>query len=528
MTMRKLWMTSAIVAILSTTAAFGDSLPSTVRALLQEYARTRDSSLLVQFTQTDNVSFYIFDRFVQEQMPQRIGISGLRKDLHLGSFNPSSASTSVVTRPGASDLLSAAMESGAVARKSDDKSVTISVNALPVYQILNGRMPLGCGTVEEDCRQGVGRWVRGLSTSASFNTSDSTTPIPDSISSLLGGASGVAGFFTGSNKVLSLSARYEFFVRERRPKEAQALLDEAAGLLTAKAKSFLESQSDFETRLQAVLGTAGTPGWTSDTLAALRRNSDSLDKLAEVLLAKYRLAYDLVQTSPQLQQIHTATVQEKLKYITAQNKVLAEKLYRKAFTLDYVQQRPTDQPWLHDVRVVMSTPIGRKPNDETLGESRAATVPSLTLVLNGGVSLYQHLPAGINHGRTRSAQTSLALDWSPSHWGAVKPTYTVAYYFQYMIENGVIEFNKEAITPGGAKIPLSAPATEILNTKGPIHVGQVRLSIPLGTSGVSFPVAASFSSRTEFITGRSFWQGHVGVSYDLSRLKAFLQSNGTP
>jgi hypothetical protein len=40
---------------------------------------------------------------------------------------------------------------------------------------------------------------------------------------------------------------------------------------------------------------------------------------------------------------------------------------------------------------------------------------------------------------------------------------------------------------------------------------------------VTFPAAISYSSRTELITGRPFWQGHVGVSYDFNRLKQLVR-----
>ncbi|HYR83802.1 MAG TPA: hypothetical protein VE422_06970 [Terriglobia bacterium] len=523
--MRKLWMMVTIAGLLSSTPAWGDSLPSTVRALLQEYWRTKDSSLLPQVTQTDSVSAYIFDRFVEEQMPQRIAIKAFRQDLLLGSFSPTSGSTSVVARPGATDLISAAIESGAVTRKTDDTAVTFTLNALPIYQLMNGKKPVGCGSLEEDCRRGVGLRIRGLSGSVSINTSDPTTPFPASLFPVLAGVSNIAGFLTGANKLLDLSARYEFFVRERNPEQAQARLDEAAKALTDKVASFLESQADFETRLQMVLGEPDKPGWTRETQDALKRNTDSIERMAEVLLTRYRLAYDLAAGSTALQGIQAAVLQEKLSYIAAQNKVLAEKLYRKAFTLDYVNQRPSDQPRLHQLRLVVATPIGRKPPDTRLADSRNAAVPSLNLTLNGGVSFFHGLKTAANPGRVRDAQTSLALDWSPAGWGSVRPTYTAAYYFQYMVENGIIQFNQEAVTPGGSAIAISGPAVEVLNTKGPIHVGQFRLSIPIGNSGISFPAAVSYSSRTELITGRSFWQGHIGVTYDLSRLTTFLQSS---
>lgn len=91
-----------------------------------------------------------------------------------------------------------------------------------------------------------------------------------------------------------------------------------------------------------------------------------------------------------------------------------------------------------------------------------------------------------------------------------------------MHEDGVLQLGGEAITPGGAKIELPGPAMTVLNTKGAIYVVQFRLSVPAG-DGVRFPVAVSYSNRSELITGRGFWQGHIGVSYDFAALKDLLR-----
>lgn len=56
-----------------------------------------------------------------------------------------------------------------------------------------------------------------------------------------------------------------------------------------------------------------------------------------------------------------------------------------------------------------------------------------------------------------------------------------------------------------------------------IHVAQCRVSIPLGSSGVSFPAAVSDASRSELVNGRSFWQDTWGVSDDFSSLKELVR-----
>ena len=150
------------------------------------------------------------------------------------------------------------------------------------------------------------------------------------------------------------------------------------------------------------------------------------------------------------------------------------------------------------------------------------------LTLNAGVTLFDKAARPLSGGRVRDAQACVGIDWSPASWGAVRPTYTAAYYFQYMLENAVLQFHRETVTPGGAGAPAPRTAAVAANTRGPIHVAQLRVSIPLGASGVALPAAVSYASRSELLTGRRFWQGHIGVSYDLGNLKRLRDSARAP
>ncbi len=512
--MRRGCLVLTLMACIGASVAWADSLPGTVRSLLQLYAQNRDPGDLNDLAQTDAVSAYIHDRIVEETLPGRISIGAFRNDLQLGSFAAAGASTSIVAQPGLTDLISAAIETGAVSRKTDSEAVTTSFNALPVYQILSGRIPAGCGGEDEDCFRGPGRWIRGLSGSVSFALSNSTTPVPADTSA---GIPSLAGFLFSGQQLSALSARYELLVRERDPKNLQNIVDHAAKALSDQAASFLTAQSALEADLKQILMKAN---WPAETKLALQSET-SYSRMEEILLARYRLAYNLARQAPEFQALLAGMIPARTAYLKAQNTLLAEKLYRKALTVDYVHQRPSDQPWLDQARLVFSTPLGSKP--ASAGESPTSAVPPGSFTLNAGATFYRSIPQNAASGRVRDAELSAALDWSPAGWGDVRPTYSVAYYFQYMIENAVVQFNGNTVTPGSAAIRLPGSAIEVLKTKGPVHIAQLSLNIPAGKTGISFPVAVSWSNRTELITGKSFWQGHVGVSYDLGRLKALFE-----
>ena len=228
--MRTLALAVMLVVVTPAVGA-AQSLPDNARAKLRDYAKSRDVLDLDGAIGMEVVTAYTIKKL--NTPPKPTGMSSLRTDLHLGSSG-AGGSTSILARSAATDLLSAAFESGAVVRKADDKAVTLTVNALPVQQILAGQAPRGCGAADETCRTGVGRWLRGLSASMSLSTSKETRPVeglaPDA----------PLAFLTGGRTIQGLTARYEGFVRERETKAQTAALESAAKVLSGKAEEFLK------------------------------------------------------------------------------------------------------------------------------------------------------------------------------------------------------------------------------------------------------------------------------------------------
>ena len=494
-------------------AATAGQLSDGTLAQLRVYAEKRDRGDLLDLTGTAPLSSYILERMLESQR-NRVEVGELRQDLQQGSLSPRTGGTSVLARPGISDLVSAALESGAIGRKSDDKSATFSVNALPLRQLLSLEVPKGCGAADAGCLSGSGRWLRGLSGSISLNPSTAATPIAtgDSVPE-------VEGFRIGGRTLQAVAVRYELFVRERDAPTLRAALETAAKALQSRAESFLKTQAAFETALDTAIKASK---WQDVTIQMLEERSYSLEELEDILVRRYEVVYEMMRGNAELQGLWAATASETLAYRSAQNALLAEKLYRKAATLDYVHERPADQPPLHQLRVVFATPLGSKSSARATSVAAAATAPTGMLTLNAGVSIFDGTSDQDATGsQVRDTQVSVGVDWSPRTRTTFRPTYTAAYYFQYMVSNGVLKFTGDAVTPGGAAIPLPKAAKELLNTKGAIHVLQARASFPVG-KGVSFPVALSYANRSELIVGRAFWQGHFGVSYDFGQLQKAL------
>ena len=166
-----------LVGVLGPAAAAADQLPRRATLHLDEFEKSKDRDELLNAVGTDVFTDYLVDRTLDEH-PDRVELAEIRSDLQLGALTGRTGSTSIVARPGISEFLSAALESGAVARKTDDTSMTLNVNALLLGQVLRGEIPRGCGSLDDACRQGPGRWLRGLSGSATFAMGNPTPMTP--------------------------------------------------------------------------------------------------------------------------------------------------------------------------------------------------------------------------------------------------------------------------------------------------------------------------------------------------------------
>jgi hypothetical protein len=119
-------------------------------------------------------------------------------------------------------------------------------------------------------------------------------------------------------------------------------------------------------------------------------------------------------------------------------------------------------------------------------------------------------------GRLRDAQFGFQLDRNLGPLAFLGTSaVTAAYYFQYQSSPAIINVTPGTPLSGITFVGLPATATEAFAEKGNLHIGQVKLV--LGESSVRFPIAVSYSNRTELITKPS-WRAQVGISYDLDAL----------
>lgn len=289
----RLLLCLALVGALPSVTATADQLPRRAVLHLNEFETSKDPDELRNVVVTDIFTDYLIDRALDEH-PDRVELGEIRGDLQLGALTSRAGTTSIVARPGITEFLSAALESGAVTRKADDTSFTLNVNALLLNQVLRGEIPRGCGSLDDACRQGVGRWLRGLSGSATFAVGNSSAVTSGTTTS-------EAAAIVDDNQLKALSLRYELMVRERNVATIQKALGEARTALQAAATAFLKGQSALETRIEGLM----EAGWRAETLKLLEAESTAAGRQA-VLLRQYEALARIVEGSAEITQLRTA------------------------------------------------------------------------------------------------------------------------------------------------------------------------------------------------------------------------------
>ncbi|WP_155121351.1 hypothetical protein [Bryobacter aggregatus] len=203
-------------------------------------------------------------------------------------------------------------------------------------------------------------------------------------------------------------------------------------------------------------------------------------------------------------------------YVTGINQALADVLLKPKFTVEYTHASPLNQSPTSNVRLIGDFKFGkhRNSNDELIDSGDYQNL----LTFNLALTLYEKVPRGLRVGQLRDAQAALQYDrkLGPANW-LNRPVFSLAGYYQYQINNAILEFDKSTFAPG-TDIPLPRPADEVLNSSGHIGIFQAKLTLRLSET-VSIPLAVSWSNRTELLKASAV-RGQFGISIDLNKLLA--------
>jgi hypothetical protein len=442
-----------------------------------------------------NVTKLVF--FVSGYQSFMRAIQNDRNDVQTGSSPSSSGTTSIVSKGVAAQVLSLATENGALSR-TDNKTVsTFRGNPTGIARLLKGDEVFPyCAIYDFACESGLARILDGASLSVSFNTTPSN-----------GASASTSTTTTDNSRILNVSSRqvaawgvrYDFHVRK---KPADIAKDYGKQFNDTVRKSGTAYAQAVQALLQKIPQEQLTT-WEAKYVALLR--GDATADKGGFTKALSQAVSDLAglaqRADPQFKAASDVVVSRMSSYFVSRDKLLSDYVNKVTFSLSYDDTLPANQPNQSSVKFILSA---RPKFAQITGNS---TVEWYDQILKSNVS------------RLRDAQLALECDRTFGRTEAqVNPSLSAGYYFQYMVDNALLTLPPTALAPG-TSIPLLGNASELLNTKGAIHLGQVKVTIKVRNSGISIPLALTFSSRTDLIKATEV-RGNFGLTYNLDSLFA--------
>ncbi len=140
-----------------------------------------------------------------------------------------------------------------------------------------------------------------------------------------------------------------------------------------------------------------------------------------------------------------------------------------------------------------------------------------TLTLNGAASIYNSQPSSSipSASRIRDFQLAAEADYKMSKSLPIvgQPTFSGAFYYQDQTSPSILNVPINGLPITG----LSSSTNQVFTTRGPIDIGQFKISFGNSKSGISVPLSMTIANRTELLTGMDV-RGQIGISYDFSSL----------
>jgi hypothetical protein len=433
-----------------------------------------------------------------------------RQDTQVGASANSAGTTSLVSK-GVGALVGVALESGSINRTTSGNVTTVTINSAQAAQFLSAGNIKPCALIES-C--GFGRkLLSGLTVVTTYdvsqaNTSTNSTPAQAALTSLVGSNDPA---FTG------VSARVDFHARKKfDPNSAIAI----STLATAYQKGdYLAAAATYASAYNSLIVSIDDPNnheyqtAITNALAALKDTAtNDTDAKVTMILTNLQLAIVNIinQNAPATLAFQTYASAER-SYHGERDVALGAVLNKWTASFEYDFDRLANQPDQSDFKGIYSYRSDAN-NSEKI----------LQFTANAGATIYNNL-LGSSTSHFRSAQAALQLDYTATSAASkIQTAVSGGYYFQYMVADGLLTLPSSGLAPGTA-IPLPGDASQLLNTTGPIHIGQGKVTLSIKGTNINIPLALTFSNRTDLIKASKVG-GNFGITYDFSSLLATLKN----
>jgi len=433
-----------------------------------------------------------------------------RTDKQAGSSAGTGGSTNLVSKGTTAKVLSFAAEYGALTESVNKQVVTVqgSLDGLPAALVRHQVLPY-CPTsapAPECVHRRLFESLRRFSYGVSFDTSETAQGVTGTASD--GSRDAAPATFTARGRSITAVTARAVLVNSRDDastvfhsawvkamKQQPPELGEAADKLLASMQSLLD----------LVENMPEYGPWQRDTVAALERAPN--DAIDAVWLERAHVLAGIVRLEdPSATKLADAFVKAGVVYRFEQDQLVAAIAEKPVLTLQYDYKHAAAHPSTSTMRLVFDKGFRRV----------------WSFAVNGAVELYDQKPSADipDAGHVRDAQFAVQVQRDLGTLAFLgSAAVSGAYYFQYQQSPAILEVEPGAPLPGITFTTFPPAATEVFAAKGHLHVAQLRLVLGPSGSSARFPIAISYSNRTELVT-RPVLRGEIGVSYDFDSLFA--------
>jgi hypothetical protein len=433
-----------------------------------------------------------------------------------GAGPTSSGSTTLVTKPTTTDLISLAAESGAFTDTVNGNTLTAQANADGLRRYLSGDTfsPLVLPTGNQKFTKFLDDSLNHLNLTATFTVAQSGTTGVSTTGSATPSTPSIASIVLPSSNVSfnSLSVNYSLY-RPYNPRSKNFISSWRSALLANKAlldtaMTTLDRAVVSGAKITVIANNDPNVVSARTTWLTQAKNDEAKSDFSQfvkdyaafckVFVTALRAA-DPINFDSDILTINSAL--EGLS--TIGEKVLDDARGKPLFTLVYTYSTPQSKPATHAATFA------------------GAYVWKSGIQLSGNAAgtWFASVPAGATYGRVQSYQFSGELDQPIGKKTAPRAIFSLAGYGQYQYSPTVLNITSGNLAPG-TDITLPSNAQVLLGTAGWLGVAQTKLVFNIG-KGASIPVAVKWSNKTDLVNG-SDWKGQFGFSYDLSAISAML------
>jgi hypothetical protein len=426
-----------------------------------------------------------------------------RIDQQFSAPTTATGTTSLVSKPGSADLLSLALDAGVLTRSVNGTTTTLSTNADQVFRLITGNDP-DCTVTCKSLGGFENRVLNPLNVSATLDVSQTgtqavpttgqasgTTPTPVSSATIPSGAGKLTGIVAKYRLLNQFDPRTDAFKDHWKTAVTNEARASTATTLGNRTVDVLNILQDNATPLDDA---------TKQKMLADAQSDPTGEKLIQDFSSYFDQASLKVMQDPTLKDKVGLVMQSRALYRQAWLDALAEAAGT-LLTFEYDYNRPVNQPFTHDFKLVYSYDF------KAMG----------MVTFNGAYSIYDGaIPAGAKYGRTHYGQISAQYDRTVSGQNKnLQTQISLAGYWQYQPEASILNIPAGTVAPG-TNIPLPNGTQEFVGTAGSLWVTQAKFTIR-GAGGINVPIGVSWSNKTDLLQGSKVG-AQVGISYNFSSL----------